>query len=94
MPRPLRLHVPGAFHYVTLRGNHQSTPQNHAGPCMGRSPRRSRDALLRSPKSHAPSSATKRACVKAFSITSSARALPTPSHPEYLRTLGLELTRV
>ena len=23
MPRPLRLHVPGAFYHVTLRGNHR-----------------------------------------------------------------------
>jgi REP element-mobilizing transposase RayT len=23
MPRPLRIHVPGAFHHVTLRGNHR-----------------------------------------------------------------------
>lgn len=23
MPRPLRIHVPGAFYHVTLRGNHR-----------------------------------------------------------------------
>lgn len=25
MPRPLRLHIPGGFYHVTLRGNHRQS---------------------------------------------------------------------
>ena len=30
MPRPLRIHVPGGFYHVTLRGNHRQDIFHHA----------------------------------------------------------------